>query len=110
MKLILSTDAETVMPKKGKRLTAQQAADLVRAERHRIEGFGFKAGIYTNEGGMAGMGVGLGAGVGFGQVMGQAMASAMQPAGQDPEARVWCPETVTLPLCSRPNASPFWII
>jgi hypothetical protein len=34
---------------------------------------------------------------------------AMQPAGQDPEARV-VPGTVTLPLCSRANASPFWIM
>src|SRR5262249_60346106 len=32
----------------------------------------------------------------------------MQPAGQDPEARR-APGTVTVPLCSRPNASPFWI-
>src|SRR6516225_6392519 len=34
---------------------------------------------------------------------------AMQPAGQDPEARL-VPGTVTLPLCSRTNASPFWIM
>ncbi len=34
---------------------------------------------------------------------------AMQPAGQDPEARL-APGTVTLPLCSRTNASPFWIM
>jgi hypothetical protein len=34
---------------------------------------------------------------------------AMQPAGQDPEARL-APGTVTLPLCSRANASPFWIM
>jgi hypothetical protein len=34
---------------------------------------------------------------------------AMQPAGQDPEARL-APGTVTLPLCSRPDASPFWIM
>jgi hypothetical protein len=34
---------------------------------------------------------------------------AMQPAGQDPEARP-VPGTVTLPLCSRTNASPFWIM
>jgi len=33
----------------------------------------------------------------------------MQPAGQDPEARL-VPGTVTLPLCSRTNASPFWIM
>ena len=33
----------------------------------------------------------------------------MQPAGQDPEARL-APGTVTLPLCSRTNASPFWIM
>src|SRR5229473_8515719 len=33
---------------------------------------------------------------------------AMQPAGQDPEARLG-PGTVALPLCSRTNASPFWI-
>ena len=33
----------------------------------------------------------------------------MQPAGQDPEARL-APGTGTLPLCSRTNASPFWII
>jgi hypothetical protein len=33
----------------------------------------------------------------------------MQPAGQDPEARL-APGTVTLPLCSRGNASPFWIM
>ncbi len=33
----------------------------------------------------------------------------MQPAGQDPEACV-VPGTVTLPLCSRTNASPFWIM
>jgi len=33
----------------------------------------------------------------------------MQPAGQDPEARL-APGTVTLPLCSRTNASPFSII
>ena len=33
----------------------------------------------------------------------------MQPAGQDPEARL-VPGTVTLPLCSRANASPFWIM
>src|SRR5438034_9160714 len=36
-------------------------------------------------------------------------AMAMQPAGQDPEARL-APGTGTLPLCSRTNASPFWII
>jgi hypothetical protein len=34
---------------------------------------------------------------------------AMQPAGQDPEARL-VPGTVTLPLRSRTNASPFWIM
>src|SRR5436190_18898653 len=34
---------------------------------------------------------------------------ALQPAGQDPEARL-VPGTVTLPLCSRTNASPFWIM
>ena len=33
----------------------------------------------------------------------------MQPAGQDPKARV-VPGTVTLPLCSWTNASPFWIM
>jgi hypothetical protein len=33
----------------------------------------------------------------------------MQPAGQDPEARL-VPGTVTLPLCSRTNASPYWIM
>jgi hypothetical protein len=33
----------------------------------------------------------------------------MQPAGQDPEARL-VPATVTLPLCSRTKASPFWIM
>ena len=33
----------------------------------------------------------------------------MQPAGQDPEARL-VPGTVTLPLRSRTNASPFWIM
>jgi len=33
----------------------------------------------------------------------------MQPAGQDPEARL-APGMVTLPLCSRANASPFWIM
>ena len=33
----------------------------------------------------------------------------MQPAGQDPEARQ-VPGTVTLPLRSRTNASPFWIM
>src|SRR5260221_13601225 len=33
----------------------------------------------------------------------------MQPAGQDPEARL-APGTGTLPLYSRPNASPFWIM
>src|SRR5436190_9188613 len=33
----------------------------------------------------------------------------MQPAGQDPEAGL-APGTGTLPLCSRTNASPFWII
>jgi len=33
----------------------------------------------------------------------------MQPAGQDPEARL-VSGTVTLPLRSRPNASPFWIM
>jgi hypothetical protein len=33
----------------------------------------------------------------------------MQPAGQDPEARV-VPGTITLPLCTRMNASPFWIM
>ncbi len=33
----------------------------------------------------------------------------MQPAGQDPEAR-FAPGTGTLPLCSHPNASPFWIM
>jgi hypothetical protein len=32
----------------------------------------------------------------------------MQPAGQDPEARL-VPGTVTVPLCSQTNASPFWI-
>ena len=36
-------------------------------------------------------------------------ASAMQPAGQDPKARV-VPGTVTVPLCSGTNASPFWIM
>ena len=36
-------------------------------------------------------------------------ASAMQPAGQDPEALL-TPGTVAVPLCSRTNASPFWII
>src|SRR5262249_14540781 len=35
--------------------------------------------------------------------------SATQPAGQDPEARR-APGTVTLPLYSRPNASPFLIM
>src|SRR6516225_1220685 len=35
--------------------------------------------------------------------------SAMQPAGQHPEGASH-PETVTLPLCSRTNASPFWIM
>ncbi len=34
---------------------------------------------------------------------------AMQPAGQDPEARL-LPGTVTVPLCSRTKASPFWIM
>jgi hypothetical protein len=33
----------------------------------------------------------------------------MQPAGQDPEARL-LPGAVTLPLRSRTNASPFWIM
>jgi hypothetical protein len=33
----------------------------------------------------------------------------MQPAGQDPEARQ-APGTVTLPLRSQTNASPFWIM
>jgi hypothetical protein len=33
----------------------------------------------------------------------------MQPAGQDPEARL-APGTVILPLCSRANASLFWIM
>src|SRR5947199_10559781 len=33
----------------------------------------------------------------------------MQPAGQAPEAR-FAPGTGTLPLCSHPNASPFWIM
>src|SRR5260370_9341055 len=33
----------------------------------------------------------------------------MLSAGQDPEARL-APGTVTLPLCSRPDASPFWIM
>jgi hypothetical protein len=33
----------------------------------------------------------------------------MQPAGQDPEARL-VPGTVTVPLHSRTNANPFWII
>jgi len=33
----------------------------------------------------------------------------MQPAGQDPEARL-VPGTVTLPLRSQTNASPFWIM
>src|SRR5215211_5286519 len=33
----------------------------------------------------------------------------MQPAGQDPEARL-APGTVTVPLCPRANASPFWIM
>ena len=33
----------------------------------------------------------------------------MQPAGQDPEAP-FAPGTVTLPLRSRTNASPFWIM
>jgi hypothetical protein len=36
-------------------------------------------------------------------------ASAIQPAGQDPEAHL-VPGTVTLPLCSRTNASPFWMM
>src|SRR5262245_58743095 len=35
--------------------------------------------------------------------------SAMQPAGQDPETRLAF-GTVTVPLCSRTNASPFWIM
>src|SRR5437660_364256 len=35
--------------------------------------------------------------------------SAMRPAGQDPEARLM-PGTVTVPLCSQTNASPFWIM
>lgn len=35
--------------------------------------------------------------------------SATEPAGQDPEARP-APVTVTVPLCSRTNASPFWIM
>src|SRR5215831_109454 len=35
--------------------------------------------------------------------------SATQPAGQDPEARR-APGTVTVPLYSRPNASPFLIM
>jgi hypothetical protein len=34
---------------------------------------------------------------------------AMQPAGQDPEGRL-APGTVTLPLRSCANASPFWIM
>jgi hypothetical protein len=33
----------------------------------------------------------------------------MQPAGQDPEARLM-PGTVTVPLYSQTNASPFWIM
>src|SRR5260370_7628756 len=33
----------------------------------------------------------------------------MLSAGQDPEARL-APGTVTLPLCSRPDASPFWVM
>ena len=33
---------------------------------------------------------------------------ASQPAGQDPDTRL-ASGTVTLPLCSRTNASPFWI-
>ena len=33
----------------------------------------------------------------------------MQPAGQDPEALLGA-RTVAVPLCSRTNASPFWII
>src|SRR5436305_1990812 len=38
------------------------------------------------------------------------VAIAHQPAlRQDPEARL-TPGTATLPLCSRTNASPFWII
>jgi hypothetical protein len=36
-------------------------------------------------------------------------AQATQPAGQDPEARL-VPGTVTVPLHSRTNASPFWIM
>jgi 1,4-dihydroxy-2-naphthoyl-CoA hydrolase len=35
--------------------------------------------------------------------------SAMQPAGQDPETRLAF-GTVTVPLCSRTNATPFWIM
>ena len=34
---------------------------------------------------------------------------ASQPAGQDPDTRL-ASGTVTLPLCSRTNASPFWIM
>jgi hypothetical protein len=34
---------------------------------------------------------------------------AMQPAGQDPEALL-APGMVALPLLSRTNASPFWIM
>ena len=33
----------------------------------------------------------------------------MQPAGQNPEALL-TPGTVTVPLCLRTNASPFWIM
>ena len=33
----------------------------------------------------------------------------MQPAGQNPEALL-TPGTLTVPLCLRTNASPFWIM
>src|SRR5262249_13814974 len=33
----------------------------------------------------------------------------MRPAGQDSRGRI-APGTVTVPLCSRTNASPFWIM
>ena len=36
--------------------------------------------------------------------------SAMEPAGQDLQSASRRPELATVPLCLRPNASPFWIM
>src|SRR6516165_4669250 len=40
----------------------------------------------------------------------QSPTSAMEPAGQDLGAPLGCSGLTTVPLQSRPNASPFWIM